>query len=162
MASQANSLVFSIPMWLTCSQSISLLCRDVDNVIILHFIGIMSMINSSLKDQHVDISFMTSAVVEGQQYITWVQRAPTWSPSLVAHLISSAVMHYGMSMHVSMASIFRLIPGISSSKFSLWLCLDRKSAMNNWVLACTGYLCCVYVDVVGFFVACVTGSPCPF
>ena len=50
---------------------------------------------------------------------------------MVASHISSDFMHSRMFVHVSIAFMFMLIWGISSSLFSLWLCLDIQSTMNN-------------------------------
>ena len=59
-------------------------------------------------------------------------------PYVVSH-ISSAVMHSRMFVHVSVTFMFMLIPCISSSLVSLWLCLDNQSTMNSCGPGCTGF-----------------------
>ena len=68
------------------------------------------------------------------------------SSSKVTSHISSALMQSGMSVHNSVVIIFILIPGISSSHFVLWLCLDGQSAMNS----CGTVLCSILDVVVGY------------
>ena len=75
---------------------------------------------------------MNSALVNSHLCITQVNSAPLWSPSRVGHLISFGIMHSGRSVHVPLAFMFKLIPGISSSQFSLYLCLDSQSTITNW------------------------------
>ena len=58
-------------------------------------------------------------------------RAHFFGHPMVAQLISSAFMHLGMSIYVSMAFMSILIPSVSSFLFSLWLCLDNQSAVNS-------------------------------
>ena len=90
---------------------------------------------------------------------------------MVPSCISSAVMHYGMFMHVSI--VFRLtpIPGFfvvfAYSRYILslsisWLSLNRQSAKDNCIPACTRFLCCIGGHVILFFVVCVMGLQHPF
>ena len=76
---------------------------------------------------------MTSALVNDHPCIIQADNAPMWSSSMVACLIFSAVMHSRMSVHVHMVSMLRVIPGISSFQFSLWLHLNSQLAINNWI-----------------------------
>ena len=141
----------------TCNWSHTLFCKDAGIIIFLLFITIPSMtITSSLKDQYCCTSFMASAPLYDQACITQVNSIPRWSSCRITHLVSSVVMHSRMSVHVLVE--FRLTPVIFSSQFSLWLCHDNQSAINTWILTCTGSLCCIDGYVVRFFVACVTES----
>ena len=132
MVSHVSNHVFSIPRWLIFSWFSTLLCREAGIIILLPSIAIPSMTTSSLKDQYGCTSFITSALVDGHPCITWINSAPIWSSYRVACLISSPVIHFGMSVHVSMACMFMfsLIPSIPSSQFSHGLCLDSQSAIN--------------------------------
>ena len=112
----ASILVFLIPIWFM-------------------FIVILSVITiSSLNDQYGCGSFCTSALIHGPLCNVHSDSQYRCSSSVLADLISSALVHCGMSMCDSIAFMFMLIPCISLSLFVSWLCLDNQSLMNNWDL----------------------------
>ena len=53
-----------------------------------------------------------------------------WSSLIVACCVSCVVMHFGKSV-VSIALMFFLLPGILSSLFFMWFCLDSQYVMNR-------------------------------
>ena len=98
--SHASSLVFSI--LLRCSRSSALSCSVAGNIILLPFIVISAMIAILSQNDHYDCScFCTSAFVNGQSWSTSSNSMPTCSSSSIAILISSPIMHSGMSLHDS-------------------------------------------------------------
>ena len=52
-------------------------------------------------------------------------------------------MHFGVFAHVSRALMLRLIPIISLSLPSLWLCLDNQFSINSTDPGFTWPLCCI-------------------
>ena len=93
MDSCANSLVFSIPMWFRSSCLSALCCSAVGTIILLPFIAIPSITAIlSLNDQNSCSSFCNLAFADGQLWSTSSDIMPRNSSSIVAILISSAVM----------------------------------------------------------------------
>ena len=78
---------------------------------------------------------------------------PSCSSSSISILISPALMQSGMSLNVPIVLMVICMPGISSSLFVSWLCLDSQSVMNS----CTVFLCYNVVFVIVFFGSCVIG-----
>ena len=77
------------------------------------------------------VSFCTSALVNGQQQSTPSDTMHMCPSSTVAIYISSVVMQSGMFVPDSIMLMVMHMPGICSSLFVSWLCLDSQSAMNS-------------------------------
>ena len=60
-------------------------------------------------------------------------------------------MQFHMSMDDSIALIVMHMPGISSSLFVSWMCLDSQSAMNSCGPDFTGFLCYTDGFIIVFF-----------
>ena len=58
-------------------------------------------------------------------------RCCRWSSLTVACCISCIVMQFTMFFAVPITLMFDFLPSISSSRFSLWFCLESQSAMNR-------------------------------
>ena len=119
-----RSLVFSIPVCFTCSCFSSLSCSTVC-IILLSIIAMPSMIaSSSQNDQYGCRSFYTKAMVNGQPQSMSSNSMHMCLSFSIANLMSSVSMQSGMSIHDSIALMVMHMPGISSSPFVLWLCLN--------------------------------------
>ena len=69
------------------------------------------------------------ALADNHLFITDTVSLFRWLSAWVVCLISSTFMHSGISVHVLVTLMFKLIHVISSSLPSLWLCLYYQSAM---------------------------------
>ena len=128
----ASSLVFSISMCFWCSCLSALPCSTVGIIVLLPFTAMQSMIAvSTLNDQYGSRSFCTSALVDGKLWSMRSESMLTCLSSSVAIPISFAVMQSSMSVHDIVALMVTQMPGILSSHFGFWLCLDSQPVMNR-------------------------------
>ena len=111
-------------------------------------------ISSSLNDQYGRSSFSTLAVSDRQPCITQSDSMLRCSSSIVADLISSAVMQSGMSVHDYgiYGYVYYQYFFISVS----WLFLDSRSATTAVVQVCIVLLHCPDGSLLVFLVAYVT------
>ena len=85
----------------------------------------------SLNNQYTSLSLCTSVLMDGQLHSAYSYSLPKCSSSIVANLISSAVIQSGMSIYYSVAFMVMLLHSISSSLFAWLLCLDGQSVTNS-------------------------------
>ena len=98
--SHASSLVFFITLSYMCSCFSTFPWCDTGIIIFVPFKAILSIITiSSLNNQYSYRSFCTLAFTDGQAQNTYSDSMLRCSLSIVADLISSTVMQFGMSMH---------------------------------------------------------------
>ena len=124
-------------MWSAYCWSSAHFCRVSDSIILLfclysmyfHQWQLLHLWRSSMSV----FSFMTSVLVDDHQYITLVNNTHVWSSSMFEQLISSTIIHSGMSVHVCMIFMLRLITGISLSQFLLVFCLDSLPSISPWI-----------------------------
>ena len=110
----------------------TLFCGIAGTIIVLPFMVIPSITAIlSLNDQHDYSSFCTSAPADEQPHNTYSDSISKFSLTIIANLISSAVMQFGVSVPDSIAFMVMLIPGISTSLFFSRLCLDSQAAMKS-------------------------------
>ena len=131
MDSCANNLVFPMSIWLTCSWSRALYCRVAGILILLLFCAVPSvtaMLSLNDHDQYGCIFCWWPPMYHVSPQLTC---SLMWSLSCVACLISSAIIHSGMSLHVSVTLIFRFIHRIPLPLSLSWLCHDNQSAINS-------------------------------
>ena len=114
--------------WYVTAQG-GLCCKAAGIVIILTFLTFPSMTAMLSWNGQYCFSSLTSALVSSQQFTTYAVSASRWSYAWFACLISSAIMHSGISIHVLTTLMLSFTPFISSSLPSVWLCLDKQSAM---------------------------------
>ena len=111
-------MCFFMLMWLMCSCSRALGCKDTGTIILLPFITIPSMMAiSSQKGQYCCISSLTPVLVDGQAFIKYAY--------LIDHLHHT---FQDVSAHFNSFNV-KVKPVISSSLPSLWLCLENQSAI---------------------------------
>ena len=121
------SLVISIPMWLLCTCSNGLACSCASIILCLPFMATQSVItNSSLDGQKCCVSYLASALLHGQPYITYIFRSLKCVLLSIASCMSCSVMHVGISV---VAYLPNYMPAISLSLFSTWFHLDSQSVM---------------------------------
>ena len=82
-----------------------------------------------MNDQCCGSSFCTSALVNGQPWGICADSIPRYSSSMVATLISSAVMQSSISMHDYYNDIYAYIWYFFVSVSQLYM--DNQSAMNS-------------------------------
>ena len=115
-----------------CSCSSTHLCRDA-GVILLPFIVILSMTAMlSLNGQYGCNSSLSSVLLDGHACIIQGVKSFRLLLSCITCLVSSAIIQSGMSVHISMAMMFKSISRISSSLPSLWLYLDCQYTISNY------------------------------
>ena len=89
-------------------------CSAAGIIIILPFIAIPSMIAiSCLNDQYGCRCLCTSALIDSQLWSMNSDSMPMCLLSIIANLISSAIMQSGMSVHDSIDLIVIQMPGIA-------------------------------------------------
>ena len=106
------------------SHASNLLSSTPIRLILLNFINISSITDMS----HSCTCSFTSVLNDGHPFITYTVSALGWSSAWAAHLISSAIMYSGVSMHISITLMFRFIPVNSF----LHLCLHYGCA---WIIS---------------------------
>ena len=125
--SHASSLVFPIPIWFLCSWFSALSCSATGIILLLPLIAMHSMIVISyLIDDYGCKSFCIPALVNGLLQSMSSESMPMCSLSSLAVLF----LQLWCSLVCQCMTLTELMvihmPGISSSLFVSWLCLDRQ------------------------------------
>ena len=133
MGLDASILIISMPICFRCIYFSVLSCSAAGIIILLPFSAMSAMIViSCLKYQHGYRYVCTSGLVSGNPWSMSSEGMPMCSLSVLAVLISSAVMQPSRSMYDTTALMVMHMPRISSSLFGLWLCLDCQPVMKTF------------------------------
>ena len=105
---------------LSAAGSVPYFCSDAFTIILLPFMAILSIIVISfLNEQYGCSSICSSDFIDGQPCNTYYDSMPKCLLSRVIILISSTVMHSGISIHDFITFMVMHIPSIFSPLFVL-------------------------------------------
>ena len=130
--SSARSFVFSIPMWLIGVVVVPIFFSISGMITHLAFImnpTITAM--SSLNNQYILMSCCTWYLTSSHPAMIYPLNHYKCSYCAGICCICAIDMHYVMFVDICIASTLTSMPHISSSLFSMWLCLDSQSVMES-------------------------------
>ena len=120
---------FSIPTWLMWSWSSTCAFSTSGIIACLSFMMILSITAMpSLHDQYILMSSRTWSLISSHPVMMYPLSCCKCSSWLVTCCICVIDLHSGMFIDVSTLTS---MPCISSSLFSIWLCLDSQSAIKS-------------------------------